>query len=47
MKEDGNYWKVESEEPFNIHQEFYQLKEDDLVEKIPFDQYTFNLETRN
>ena len=47
MQEDGNYWKVESEEPFNIHQEFYQLKEDDLVEKIPFDQYTFNLETRN
>jgi len=47
MQEDGNYWKVESDEPFNIHQEFYQLKEDDLVEEIPFDQYTFNLETRN
>jgi polyphosphate kinase len=47
MQEDGNYWKVESEEPFNIHQEFYQLKEDDLVEEIPFDHYTFNLETRN
>jgi polyphosphate kinase len=26
MQEDGNYWKVESEEPFDIHQEFYQIK---------------------
>jgi polyphosphate kinase len=47
MQEDGNYWKVESEEPFDIHQEFYQIKEEDLVEGIPFDQYTFTLETRN
>jgi polyphosphate kinase len=47
MQEDGNYWKVESEEPFDIHQEFYQIKEEDLVEEIPFDQYTFTLETRN
>ena len=46
MQEDGNYWKVESEEPFNIHQEFYQLKEDDLVELIPFDHYTLNLEIK-
>jgi polyphosphate kinase len=47
MQEDGNYWKVESDEPFDIHQEFYQIKEEDLVEGIPFDQYTFTLETRN
>jgi polyphosphate kinase len=47
MQEDGNYWKVESEEPFDIHQAFYHIKEDDLVEEIPFDQYTFTLETRN
>jgi len=47
MQEDGNYWKVESDEPFDIHQEFYHIKEEDLVEEIPFDQYTFTLETRN
>ena len=47
MQEDGNYWKVESEQPFDIHQAFYHIKEDDLVEEIPFDQYTFTLETRN
>ncbi|NQW76465.1 MAG: polyphosphate kinase 1, partial [Cytophagales bacterium] len=32
MQEDGNYWKVESDEPFDIHQEFYRLKEEDLVD---------------
>ena len=47
MQEDGNYWKVESDEPFDIHQEFYHIKEENLVEEIPFDQYTFTLETRN
>ena len=47
MQEDGNYWKVESEQPFDIHQAFYHINEDDLVEEIPFDQYTFTLETRN
>ena len=46
MQEDGNYWKVESEEPFNIHQEFYQLKEEDLVDLISFENYTLNLETK-
>jgi len=44
MQEDGNYWKVESDEPFNIHQEFYHLKEEDLVDTVPFENYTLNLE---
>lgn len=46
MQEDGNYWKVESDEPFNIHQEFYHVKEDDLVDLVPFENYTVNLETK-
>jgi polyphosphate kinase len=46
MQEDGNYWKVESDEPFNIHQEFYHLKEEDLVDTVPFENYTLNLETK-
>jgi hypothetical protein len=46
MQEDGNYWKVESDEPFNIHQEFYHLKEDDLVDLVPFENYTLNLESK-
>jgi len=46
MQEDGNYWKVESDEPFNIHQEFYHLKEDDLVDLVPFENYTVNLESK-
>jgi polyphosphate kinase len=46
MQEDGNYWKVESDEPFDIHQEFYHLKEEDLVEVVPFENYTLNLETK-
>jgi polyphosphate kinase len=46
MQEDGNYWKVESDEPFDIHQEFYHLKEEDLVEVVPFENYTLNLERK-
>ena len=46
MQEDGNYWKVESDEPFNIHQEFYHLKEEDLVDLVPFENYTLNLTTK-
>jgi len=46
MQEDGNYWKVESDEPFNIHQAFYLLKEDDLVDLVPFENYTLNLESK-
>ncbi|MFM6947801.1 MAG: polyphosphate kinase 1 [Aquirufa sp.] len=47
MQEDGTYWKVLSEQPFNIHEEFYHLNETDLVEEINFAQYTHNLETKN
>jgi polyphosphate kinase len=46
MQEDGNYWKVESDEPFDIHQEFYHLKEEDLVDVVPFENYTLNLESK-
>ena len=46
MQEDGNYWKVESDEPFDIHQEFYHLKEEDLVDLVSFENYTLNLETK-
>lgn len=45
MQEDGSYWKVESSAPFNIHQAFYHLKEEDFVESIDFNQFTYNLET--
>ncbi|MFM1913097.1 MAG: polyphosphate kinase 1 [Bacteroidota bacterium] len=39
MREDGSYWKVESEKPFNIHQEFYKLSKENLVDKIDFLHY--------
>ncbi|WP_238944429.1 polyphosphate kinase 1 [Sandaracinomonas limnophila] len=47
MQEDGGYWKVESNEPFNIHSEFYQLKEENLINQINFNQYTITLEPNN
>jgi polyphosphate kinase len=43
MQEDGTYWKVASDEPFNIHQEFYTITEEDLIEEITFAKYTNNL----
>ena len=43
MQEDGNYWKVESSEPFNIHEAFYHLSEEDLIEQLTFEKYTVNL----
>jgi hypothetical protein len=43
MQEDGNYWKVESSEPFNIHQAFYRITEEDLIEQLTFEKYTVNL----
>jgi polyphosphate kinase len=45
MQEDGTYWKVVSNEPFNIHQEFYTINEEDLIEAITFATYTNNLTT--
>lgn len=44
MQEDGGYWKVESNKPFNIHAEFYQLTEENLINQINFKQYTYSLE---
>jgi len=45
MQEDGTYWKVASDEPFNIHEEFYKIHEEDLIEAITFATYTNNLTT--
>jgi polyphosphate kinase len=45
MQEDGTYWKVESDQPFNIHQEFYTISEEDLIEEITFATYTNTLTT--
>jgi hypothetical protein len=47
MQEDGSYWKIQSETPFNIHEEFYHLAENDLVSEINFEKYTHNLEVKN
>ncbi|MEY4309336.1 MAG: hypothetical protein RL422_1539 [Bacteroidota bacterium] len=46
MQEDGTYWKIESDEPFDIHTKFYELKEEDLVEGLAFDKFTVSLETK-
>lgn len=43
MQEDGTYWKVQSDEPFNIHKEFYTISDDDLLEGITFTNYTNTL----
>jgi polyphosphate kinase len=47
MQEDGTYWKIQSDTPFNIHEEFYHLAENDLVSEINFEKYTHNLEVKN
>ncbi|MHA8093518.1 polyphosphate kinase 1 [Aquirufa lenticrescens] len=46
MQEDGTYWKIESEEPFNIHSKFYEIKDEDLVAELAFDKFTVSLETK-
>jgi len=46
MQEDGSYWKIESEEPFNIHSKFYEIKDEDLVAELAFDKFTVSLETK-
>lgn len=46
MQEDGTYWKIESDDPFDIHTKFYELKEEDLVEGLAFDKFTISLETK-
>ena len=46
MQEDGTYWKIESEEPFNIHTKFYEIKDEDLVAELAFDKFTVSLETK-
>jgi polyphosphate kinase len=46
MQEDGSYWKIESEEPFNIHTKFYEIKDEDLVAELAFDKFTVSLEIK-
>jgi polyphosphate kinase len=46
MQEDGTYWKIESDEPFDIHTKFYKIKEEDLVEGLAFDKFTVSLEKK-
>jgi polyphosphate kinase len=46
MQEDGTYWKIESEEPFNIHTKFYEINDEDLVAELAFDKFTVSLETK-
>jgi polyphosphate kinase len=46
MQEDGTYWKIESEEPFNIHSKFYEIKDEDLVAELAFDKFTVSLEMK-
>jgi polyphosphate kinase len=46
MQEDGSYWKIESEEPFNIHTKFYEIKDEDLVAELAFDKFTVSLDIK-
>jgi polyphosphate kinase len=46
MQEDGTYWKIESDEPFDIHTKFYEIKDEDLVAELAFDKFTVSLETK-
>jgi polyphosphate kinase len=46
MQEDGTYWKIESEDPFDIHTKFYEIKDEDLVAELAFDKFTISLETK-
>jgi hypothetical protein len=46
MQENGTYWKIESEDPFDIHTKFYEIKDEDLVAELAFDKFTVSLETK-
>lgn len=46
MQENGTYWKIESDEPFDIHTKFYEIKEEDLVAELAFDKFAVSLETK-
>lgn len=46
MQEDGTYWKIESDDPFDIHTKFFEIKEEDLVAELAFDKFTVSLETK-
>jgi polyphosphate kinase len=46
MQENGTYWKIESDVPFDIHTKFYEIKEEDLVAELAFDKFTVSLEIK-
>ena len=46
MQEDGTYWKIDSDIPFDIHTKFFEIKEDDLVAELAFDKFTVSLEKK-
>ncbi|MHA8107879.1 polyphosphate kinase 1 [Aquirufa sp. A-Brett2-W8] len=46
MQEDGTYWKIDSDIPFDIHTKFFEIKEEDLVAELAFDKFTVSLETK-
>jgi polyphosphate kinase len=46
MQEDGTYWKIESDVPFDIHTKFYEIKDEDLVAELAFDKFTVSLDTK-
>jgi polyphosphate kinase len=46
MQEDGTYWKIDSDIPFDIHTKFFEIKEEDLVAELAFDKFTIGLEKK-
>jgi polyphosphate kinase len=46
MQEDGTYWKIDSDIPFDIHTKFFEIKEEDLVAELAFDKFTVSLERK-
>ena len=46
MQEDGTYWKIDSDIPFDIHTKFFEIKEEDLVAELAFDKFTVSLEKK-
>jgi polyphosphate kinase len=46
MQEDGTYWKIDSDIPFDIHTKFFEIKEEDLVAELAFDKFTVSLESK-
>lgn len=46
MQEDGTYWKIDSDIPFDIHTKFFEIKEENLVAELAFDKFTVSLDKK-